>query len=208
MTRLRAWLASHGGATTALAAAAAALVLAGGLGAAQATDSPAFCRSACHEMEPFAAAWEAGPHAGVSCVECHVDPGMAARLKHKPEAFGEVLSHISGDVSFPLADPTGVPDSRCLQCHQDVLADEPGFSHGEHAERGSCDGCHAQVGHKVDEAALEAAGVFDPEVKRESAHCDRGSRRWRHRQHRRPRGRELLALSRHGQDRLRRMPRA
>ncbi len=80
------------------------------------TDRPAFCGS-CHEMVPYVNAWAGGPHADVSCIECHVARGLPARLSHKFIALGEVRSHLLGDTLFPRQVAPNVPNDRCLRCH-------------------------------------------------------------------------------------------
>ncbi|TLM69039.1 MAG: hypothetical protein FDZ70_09855 [Actinobacteria bacterium] len=131
-----------------------------GLTAARATDRAGFCRS-CHEMTPYHDAWSEGPHAGVECVACHVDPGTAARLEHKFVALAEVRAHFAGDPVFPLATAPVVPDARCIACHADVETSRTaGFSHETHTARGPCVRCHSTAGHEVATAALAAAGIW------------------------------------------------
>jgi hypothetical protein len=145
----------------ALWAVALIVVFAGAfVGVAVVTDRPAFCGS-CHEMAPYQVAWAAGKHADVSCIECHVDSGLPARLKHKFVALGEVRSHFTGDTSFPRPTPPDVPSVRCLRCHPNLPEKtKSGFPHGQHVRKGTCAGCHPQTGHDVTPAALQAAGIY------------------------------------------------
>lgn len=124
------------------------------------TNQPAFC-SSCHEMTPYQQAWTHGPHEGVSCIECHVDPGTVARVSHKAVALKEVWSHFTKAQAFPLDEPTAVPDARCIACHDKIDAGVGGFDHVSHAEKGRCVDCHATTGHRVTEAALERAGILN-----------------------------------------------
>lgn len=128
---------------------------------AQATDSPGFCGSACHEMSPYHEAWARGAHKGVACVECHIDSNPLARLTHKAQALQEVADHVKGAPKFPLAKAPDVPDSRCLRCHATIADKVAGFSHANHAKHGSCVKCHADAGHNVATLALEQAGILD-----------------------------------------------
>ena len=130
------------------------------LGVAKATDSPSFCRAACHEMAPFHAAWAQGPHKNIACVECHVDAGEAAQLMHKFAALKEVVEHFSGDTSFPRAEPPSVPNARCLRCHPHPDPKIPGFDHAKHAGDKLCSTCHSKVGHEVTNSALQQAGFL------------------------------------------------
>jgi len=134
------------------------------VGIARATDQPSFCRSACHEMEPFHDAWSEGPHAGISCIECHVDAGNIERMKHKVVALQEVAAHVAGDPKFPQNEPANVPSERCLRCHTDIKVAISGFSHDEHKARGECVMCHSTAGHSVSVAALKEAGIYNAEA--------------------------------------------
>lgn len=160
MARARTWIASNrfmavfGGLALALALGAAFV------GAASATNSPSFCRTACHEMQPYHDAWATGPHKNISCIECHVDSGQVARLKHKVVALGEVATHLRGDTSFPREVQASVPNERCVRCHSKIAVKRTGFDHAVHAKRGPCIQCHADAGHKVTVASLKAAGYY------------------------------------------------
>lgn len=166
MARARTWIATHKAPAALIAVLVVAFGIAGSLGVARATDSPDFCRAACHEMRPYAEAWDKGPHADIACVECHVDPG-AARLTHKVEALGEVVAHVKGDNSFPRAERTPIPDERCIACHENIKVRSVGFDHSQHASRGPCESCHRDAGHEVSPAALRKAGIYNASVQRQ-----------------------------------------
>ncbi len=124
------------------------------------TSKPAFCTS-CHEMDPYYVAWNAGAHADVSCVSCHVDPGLEAQVSHKVVALKEVYDHFTTDPSFPGA-VTDIPDSRCLACHEGTIESRvPGFSHEAHRGDRACVDCHTSTGHKVTSVALAEAGILN-----------------------------------------------
>lgn len=124
-----------------------------------ATEAPSFCTT-CHEMQPYYDAWSVGAHKGISCVECHVDGGTVNHVMHKVTAAKELWTHLSGDPKFPQGAAT-VPDSRCLNCHADILSKTgPGFSHSKHAGAGPCVTCHSDAGHRVTRDALSKAGVL------------------------------------------------
>lgn len=131
------------------------------------TDRATFCKT-CHEMVPYYDAWAAGKHAdGATCIDCHVAPGLPARLAHKFVALGEVRAHFAGDTTFPRPTPAEVPNARCTRCHTDMTkTTKGGFSHTLHAKKGSCADCHASTGHDVTTAVLQAAGIFNPNSKR------------------------------------------
>jgi nitrate/TMAO reductase-like tetraheme cytochrome c subunit len=136
------------------------LVFAGGtMAAVRLTEAPSFCRS-CHEMDPYHAAWAQGPHKDVSCISCHVDPGLKAEVSHKVVALKEVYDHFAGDPRFPRGDAE-VPDARCLACHTDLPAvTRSGFQHKLHAAKGTCRSCHADTGHSVSLESLKSAGIL------------------------------------------------
>lgn len=139
----------------------AALAIAGaGYGAVVYTEQPAFCR-VCHEMQPYHDAWAAGPHTDVSCITCHVAPGLVNRMAHKFVALKEVWDHFTTDPRFPMM-TADVPNARCTTCHPEIPAqsNEP-FAHKLHVEQPMlCLQCHADTGHRVTYAALDAAGIL------------------------------------------------
>jgi nitrate/TMAO reductase-like tetraheme cytochrome c subunit len=123
-----------------------------------ATEQPGFCTS-CHEMKPFYSAFAAGPHKNVGCVECHVEPGIVARVGHKFVALKEVVSHFTRSPKFP-GPRMDVPDSRCTTCHTKLAKTANGFDHASHTAALRCEKCHPAVGHQVTPAALAAEGVL------------------------------------------------
>jgi hypothetical protein len=126
-----------------------------------ATEQPAFCTT-CHEMTPYYSAFNAGPHKGVGCTDCHVDRGVAARVGHKFVALKEVVAHFTTSPRFP-GPKVDVPDSRCVACHPSLPARTAGgFDHSPHTKALRCEKCHPDVGHKVTSAALAAAGLLRP----------------------------------------------
>jgi hypothetical protein len=137
------------------------ILAAGFVGVAKATDSPTFCGSACHEMGPYHTAWSNGAHKNIACVQCHVDPSLTAQLQHKFVALRQLIDHVKGAPSFPLATAPDVPDSRCVRCHQHIVVNVTGFSHADHANRGPCIKCHADAGHDVTTVALKQAGILN-----------------------------------------------
>lgn len=130
------------------------------------TDQTSFCGTACHEMKPYYEAYLVGQHHGrAQCINCHVDPGLLARIVHKPYAVKELWSHITGNTGFPKRTER-VPNLRCTSCHSKIpdKVDNLTFSHSEHVEavEGSCMDCHATTGHNVTAEALRANGTLAP----------------------------------------------
>ena len=130
--------------------------------AALLTDRSTFCRT-CHEMLPYYDGWVAGQHSQTAqCIDCHVDAGLPARFAHKFVALGEVKSHFTGDMTFPRATPPDVPNKRCTHCHTTLpKTTVVGFNHQNHADKGTCQTCHAKTGHNVTAAVLQALGIYN-----------------------------------------------
>ena len=84
-------------------------------------DSVAFCGQVCHTpMQPEFAAHEAGPHARVKCVECHVGPGPSSFAKAKLAGTRRVLAVASHSYSRPIvaaADQLLSAGVTCEECH-------------------------------------------------------------------------------------------
>jgi nitrate/TMAO reductase-like tetraheme cytochrome c subunit len=161
MTRAKQLVRNHRVATTLVVLVVFSAMLVAALGVAKATDRPSFCGSACHEMAPFHLAWQRGAHSSVSCIDCHVDAGIPARLTHKVAAVKEVWAHYAQPVTFPLANPTIVPDERCRRCHDKITSSIKGFDHASHERGRSCVSCHAATGHLVTEQTLAKAGILN-----------------------------------------------
>lgn len=162
MARIRSWYLQRPVVAVLWTIAAVLLLVGTVVGAAQASDQPSFCVR-CHEMGPYHEAWSQGQHAGVSCVECHVDSGVAPRVAHKFVALGELWKHVTDEPTFPMPEPTEVPDERCRTCHESVDITIAGLPHAEHAGDRDCTQCHVGIGHEVSDEALDEAGIFSPE---------------------------------------------
>jgi hypothetical protein len=95
-------------------------------------DSPQFCGQVCHEvMEPEYVAYQAGAHARVACVDCHIGPGAGWFVKSKLSGARQVVAVLLNSHGRPI--PTPVHDLRpsrdtCEQCHW------PAKFHGDKVE--------------------------------------------------------------------------
>lgn len=123
----------------------------------EATSRPGFCVS-CHVMKPYFDAWEVSTHNDISCVTCHVPPGLEGTIKHKFMAFSMVVNYVTGlyKRSKPWAE---IDDAACLRegCHDTRLLKgvedfkNVVFDHRPHLEqprrdrRLRCTSCHAQI---------------------------------------------------------------
>jgi hypothetical protein len=96
-------------------------------------DSVQFCGQACHTpMRPEFVAHEAGAHAHVKCVDCHVGPGASSYAKAKLAGTRRLLAVTFHTYPRPIvASPDQLLPARdtCEQCHW------PGQFHGDKIRR-------------------------------------------------------------------------
>jgi hypothetical protein len=86
-------------------------------------ESPTFCGQACHTpMQPQFTAWQAGPHARIACVNCHVGEGARGMVQAKLAGTRQLAHVITGAVPRPVPPGADVPfgghDLTCGRCHQ------------------------------------------------------------------------------------------
>jgi len=85
------------------------------------TESVSFCGQACHTvMKPELVTYQNGPHARVSCVECHIGPGATWFVKSK--LSGTYQLYAVAFKKYPTPVPTPISNLRpaqetCEQCH-------------------------------------------------------------------------------------------
>jgi hypothetical protein len=85
------------------------------------TESTTFCGEACHTvMEPELVTYQHGPHARVSCVQCHIGPGAEWFVKAK--VSGTYQLYAVAFNKYPRPVPTPIKNLRpaqetCEQCH-------------------------------------------------------------------------------------------
>jgi hypothetical protein len=84
-------------------------------------DSPPFCGQVCHTvMEPEFTAYQAGPHARVHCVACHIGPGapwfVRSKLSGTRQLFAVALKTYPTPVPSPVENLRPARDT-CEQCH-------------------------------------------------------------------------------------------
>ena len=90
-------------------------------GAVEYSESQAFCGQTCHSvMSPEFIAHQAGPHARIHCVTCHVGPGTGAFLSAKLNGTRQLALVARGTFQRPIATPIhNLPAAEvtCEQCH-------------------------------------------------------------------------------------------
>jgi hypothetical protein len=151
-----------------LAIVAGALVL-GGV-AVPLTSHPKLC-AACHNIRPSYDTWAISSHKDVTCVDCHVRPGVGGWLRDKAWAgTKDVAIYVFGNPTDAHDLDTTVHSEMCLSCHRAILrvsevavrdlpppVKEVGLimSHRKHieafAKRGKeegCTTCHSRVVHE------------------------------------------------------------
>lgn len=84
-------------------------------------DSPGFCGQVCHTvMEPEFTAYQAGPHARVHCVACHIGPGapwfVKSKLSGTRQLFAVALKTYPEPIPSPVQNLRPARDT-CEQCH-------------------------------------------------------------------------------------------
>jgi cytochrome c nitrite reductase small subunit len=154
-------------ATIALVLAAGAVAL--GAVAVPLTNHPTFC-AGCHTIRPSHDSWMKSSHKEVTCVACHVRPGVAGWIHDKAWAGTKDLAiSLFGTPTEPHNLRATVDSSVCLGCHQHILRtsevaprDLPApvndvgliMSHRKHMEAfdvrrqgEGCTTCHAGVVH-------------------------------------------------------------
>ncbi len=119
------------------------------------TSLPAFCNS-CHIMNPYYDNWKTSSHSEVSCIKCHLQPGLAGLIKGKINGFAQSVNCIVGRMNTK---PNAiVTDDSCLRtgCHniEELLSTETDFNgvkftHKKHIAKTidgiaiSCNTCHS-----------------------------------------------------------------
>lgn len=148
---------------------AVALIAVTGTVAIPLTNHPEFCAS-CHTIQPSVESWKTSSHKDVTCVECHVRPGLNGFVEDKVLAgLGDVAITVFGTPTEPHNLQAHVGSDVCISCHRAILrvsekpprdlpapVNEVGLimSHRKHmdafAKRGEdegCTTCHGRVVH-------------------------------------------------------------
>ena len=132
------------------------LLAVGTTGFIQVSSQPWFCGS-CHIMKPYHDSWTRSTHRDVTCIKCHIAPGIKAEAMTKVQAANMVVKYFTGTATTrPWAK---IDDAACLRsgCHSTRLiegqVDYHGvrFDHARHlgqVRRGiqlHCTSCHSQI---------------------------------------------------------------
>lgn len=128
-----------------------AAVAVAGVAATVATSTPDFCAT-CHVMKPEYVTWQASAHSRVSCVQCHVQPGLGNALIHKVEASKELYKYVTKTYELPIMMTEQIDNDRCLKCHnlkrRITATGDLVIPHKKHQDQKiSCLKCHQGVAH-------------------------------------------------------------
>jgi nitrate/TMAO reductase-like tetraheme cytochrome c subunit len=137
------------------------------VGALALTSTPKFC-SSCHEMNPEYYTWKGSAHNQISCVQCHIEPGVGNFVKHKIDSLSQLYYHFSGNYVTPIEIKEPIKNSVCLQCHDmekrvTTPSGDIKFPHTKHlAEKVDCIKCHSGVVHgSIEEKGFTAMTDFN-----------------------------------------------
>lgn len=84
------------------------------------TESVGFCGQTCHVMKPERTAYQAGAHARVGCVGCHVGPGAGWYVRSKLSGAYQLYSVTFNKFPRPITTPVHnlrPAQETCEQCH-------------------------------------------------------------------------------------------
>lgn len=85
------------------------------------TDHPKFCAS-CHTIKPSYESWVRSSHKDVTCVDCHVRPGVEGWLQDKAWAgTKDVAIYLFGTPTDPHNLQAKVDSGVCIGCHRHIL---------------------------------------------------------------------------------------
>lgn len=82
-------------------------------------DKPSFCGQACHVMAPEWNAYHAASHAGVTCTECHIAPGVSGFVHAKVNGVKQLTMVLLHKYPQPIMAGDKLPPAQatCLKCH-------------------------------------------------------------------------------------------
>ncbi|MBI4788224.1 MAG: NapC/NirT family cytochrome c [Chloroflexi bacterium] len=113
------------------------------------SQQPTFCAT-CHEIRPAYDQWRPSSHYGVTCVNCHTEPGLAGYVKINLVGAQHLVTHLTSDYRVPAE--ADVRDASCLTCHpresrpEESLRTTLRVAHSKH-DKQQCSDCHGRLVH-------------------------------------------------------------
>ncbi len=132
---------------------------------------PGFCLS-CHEIRPAYDQWHTSAHKGVTCINCHTEPGIAGYVKVNTAGAANLLTHLFADYRLPAR--ADVHDASCLSCHPRESRPESSvrttlkIAHSKH-DKQQCADCHGRLVHV--NIATEVSTAPKPHAVRDCTVC-------------------------------------
>ncbi|MCZ7663555.1 MAG: NapC/NirT family cytochrome c [Thermoleophilia bacterium] len=146
------------------------------------TSKSSFC-SSCHLIQPYEVTWEDSTHKtyGVTCVDCHFDPGAVGYTKGKIYSFIKLTQFAAGETERKPEAAKLVLRSACLQCHEyvrnptdprypsDIVVEGIAFPHDFHLNVANlnCADCHSGLVH-----GSQLVGPEKPQAAADPQFCD------------------------------------
>jgi nitrate/TMAO reductase-like tetraheme cytochrome c subunit len=137
------------------------------------TSTRTFCAEICHHVQDDTiAAYNASPHANISCMACH-EPANGTPIQFamaKMKSAGELPVAITGAFTLPInkgsacaLNPVEMGDKQCTQCHGGNRKITPSAglktNHLIHKQKGvTCTTCHNRVAHNEQTLTLKLVG--------------------------------------------------
>jgi|GEM_PF-1310742 trimethylamine-N-oxide reductase cytochrome c-type subunit TorC len=120
---------------------------------------PGFCIN-CHEIRPAYDQWRVSSHYGVTCLNCHAEPGLGGYIKVNTAGAQHLLTHLTSDYRVPAE--ADVHDASCLSCHPRESRPEASVrttlrvAHSKH-DKQQCADCHGRLVHVNGAGEVSAA---------------------------------------------------
>jgi len=140
-------------------------------GVAAISSQPGFCIN-CHEIRPAYDQWLTSSHYGVTCTNCHTEPGLNGYIKVNVTGAQHLLKHLTSDYQVPAE--ADVHDASCLNCHPKESRPESSIrttliiAHSKHDQE-QCADCHGRLVHVA--SANQVSTEPKPHIVRDCTVC-------------------------------------
>jgi len=147
------------------------LFLVASVGADVVSSQPNFCIN-CHEISPAYEQWRTSSHYGITCINCHTEPGLSGFIKVNTEGVQNLITHFT--VAYHVPTEADVNAASCLSCHpRDTLPESSvrttlRMAHSKHTQQ-ECADCHGRLVHVS--TATEVSTSPKPHIVRDCTVC-------------------------------------